>query len=149
MLTLIGLFYLLYSVRLFFINEPMKEYSAIIAITIALLSFVELWLSIYHLFKERKSRNLTAIAFRTMGLALSLFALVNTQSSIFMALGKDYRTVNASSGTISGGIAIALGVFLLIRSSYIQGRKRQGIRNDSMRNVIISLVKDSSHTCEK
>lgn len=93
MLTLIGLFYLLYSVRLLFINEPMKEYSAIIAITIALLSFVELWLSIYHLFKERKSRNLTAIAFRTMGLALSLFALVNTQSSIFMALGKDYRTV--------------------------------------------------------
>lgn len=29
-----------------------------------------------------------------------------------MALGKDYRTVNASSGTISGGIAIALGGLL-------------------------------------
>lgn len=125
MLTLIGLFYLfLYSVRLFFINEPMKEYSAIIAITIALLSFVELWLSIYHLFKERKSRNLTAIAFRTMGLALSLFALVNTQSSIFMALDKDYRTVNASFGTISGGIAIALGVFLLIMI-FVRSRKEE------------------------
>lgn len=125
MLTLIGLFYLfLYSVRLFFINEPMKEYSVIIATTIALLSFVKLGLSIYHLFKERKSRNLTAIAFRTMGLALSLFALVNTQSSIFMALGKDYRTVNASSGTISGGIAIALGVFLLIMI-FVRSRKEE------------------------
>lgn len=123
-LMLIGIFYLLYALRLFLIEEPTKEHSIILAITIALLSFIELELSIHHLCHDRKSKSMTVISFRTMGLALSFFVLVNTQSSILTALGKEHTSADAIFGVIAGEIAIALGIFLLIKN-FVRSRKEK------------------------
>lgn len=94
------------------------------AITIALLSFIELELSIHHLCHDRKSKSMTVISFRTMGLALSFFVLVNTQSSILTALSKEHTTADAIFGVIAGEIAIALGIFLLIKN-FVRSRKEK------------------------
>lgn len=50
-----------------------------------------------------------------MHLSISLFSLVNTQSSIFMALNKVNNKANGSFGIIVGSITILLGLYLVIK----------------------------------
>ena len=113
-LVLIGLFYLLYALRLFFIEIEIKEYPIILAIAIAAFSFLELGLSIYEFLINRKSKDMTILSFRTMNLALSLFALVNTQNALLMANGTPNQKADGLFGVIAGAIAILLGIGLIV-----------------------------------
>ncbi len=111
----IGLFFLLYAMRLFFIESEQREYPRILAITIALFSFIEVGLSIYQFANHRKSTDMSVIAFRTMNLALSVFALVNTQNALFMAQGHVNDFANGLFGVIAGAIAMLLGIALITK----------------------------------
>ena len=113
-LVLIGVFYLLYALRLFFIEIEIKEYPIILAIAIAAFSFLELGLSIYEFSINRKSKDMTILSFRTMNLALSLFALVNTQNALLMANGTPNQKADGLFGVIAGAIAILLGIGLIV-----------------------------------
>ena len=87
----------------------------ILAITIALFSFIELGISIYQLYKSKGKNDLVNTSFRIMNLSISLFSLVNTQSSIFMALNKVNNKANGSFGILVGSITILLGLYLVIK----------------------------------
>ena len=113
-LVLIGLFYLLYALRLFFIEIEIKEYPIILAIAIAAFSFLELGLSIYEFSINRESKDMSILSFKTMNLALSLFALVNTQNALLMANGTPNQKADGLFGVIAGAIAILLGIGLII-----------------------------------
>ncbi len=114
-LILIGIFYLTYSVTLLNKINENKGYSMILAITIALFSFIELGISIYQLYKSKGKNHLVNTSFRIMNLSISLFSLVNTQSSIFMALNKVNNKANGSFGILVGSITILLGLYLVIK----------------------------------
>ena len=124
-LILIGLFYLLYAMRLFLIEEEIKEYPIILSITIAAFSFLELALSIYQFSINRKNKDMTVVSFRTMNLALSLFAIVNTQNALLMAQGEPNQLADGLFGVIAGGVAILLGVGLII----LIVKKKKNIEN--------------------
>lgn len=124
-LVLIGLFYLLYAMRLFFIEEETKEYHIIVAIAVAAFSFLELGLSIYQFSINRKNKDMTVVSFRTMNLALSLFAIVNTQNALLMAQGEPNQLADGIFGVIAGGVAILLGIGLII----LIVRKKKNIEN--------------------
>ena len=113
-LVLIGLFYLLYAMRLFFVEEEIKEYPIILSITIAAFSFLELGLSIYQFSINRTNKDMTVVSFRTMNLALSLFAIVNTQNALLMAQGEPNQLADGLFGVIAGGVAILLGIGLIV-----------------------------------
>ena len=87
----------------------------ILAITIALFSFIELGIPIYQLYKSKGKNDLVNTSFRIMNLSISLFSLVNTQSSIFMALNKVNNKANGSFGILVGSIIILLGLYLVIK----------------------------------
>ena len=54
------------------------------------------------------------LSFRTMNLALSLFALVNTQNALLMAHGTPNQKADGLFIVIAGAIAIFLGIGLII-----------------------------------
>ena len=124
-LVLIGLFYLLYAMRLFFIEEEIKEYPIVLSIAIAAFSFLELGLSIYQFSINRTNKDMTVVSFRTMNLALSLFAIVNTQNALLMAQGEPNQLADGLFGVIAGGIAILLGIGSII----LIFRKKKNIEN--------------------
>ena len=57
---------------------------------------------------------MTVVSFRTMNLALSLFAIVNTKNALLIAQGEPNQLADGLFGVIAGGIAILLGIALLI-----------------------------------
>ena len=122
-IVLIGLLYTLYAVRLFFMEDEIKEYSLILAITIALFSFIELGIAINNLFiKERK--DLLNLSFRSLSFSLALFAINNTQNALLMALGKPNNFADGIFGVISGSITILLGIFVLIKTLLFLHKKK-------------------------
>lgn len=104
-LVLIGLFYLLYSLRLFFVKSSQKDYSIILAITLALLSFLELGVAIHQMRIHRKNPDMTVVAFLAMNLSLA----------IFIAHGYVNDFANGLFGPIAGSFAIALGIALFLK----------------------------------
>lgn len=115
-LILIGIIYSIYMARYLFTNENLKEYSEIIAITIALASFIELGTSIFSLIKANKKKDSVVFSYKIVNFSSSLFALVNTQSAL-LAADNIYDVVSVSLfGIVSGIITTCLGIFLLIKN---------------------------------
>lgn len=121
-LAVIGLSYLLYSLRFFF-SEGNKAHSIVLAIVIATLSFFEFGYSLYRLVKERKKNDIVSFAFRMMSFATSLFALANTQAEILMALGHQANIENGSFGVAMGSLSILLSVSLFLKTNRVSLKK--------------------------
>ena len=116
-IVLIGIAYLLLAISLFFLENQIKEYSIIIAITIAFFSFLDLGIAIRQFIKTPK-KNSIALNFRILNLSLALFAIVNTQNAIFMAKGSPNNIADGTFGVIAGTLTVLAGTFLLIKNLY-------------------------------
>ena len=116
-IVLIGIFYLLLAISLFFLKNQIKEYSIIIAIAIAFFSFLELGIAIRQFIKTPK-KNSIALNFRILNLSLALFAIVNTQNAILMAKGSPNNIADGTFGVIAGTLTVLAGTFLLIKNLY-------------------------------
>ena len=114
-LVIIGIAYTIYAARLFFIPNKNINYSLKLAIAIAFISFVELGYAIYTFLAVKNKKDIIPLAYRTMGLATGLFALVNTQSAIMMANGTQSNFADGLFGVIAGVITIILGFYLMIQ----------------------------------
>ena len=116
-IVLIGIFYLLLAISLFFLKNQIKEYSIIIAIAIAFFSFLDLGIAIRQFIKTPK-KNSIALNFRILNLSLALFAIVNTQNAIFMPKGSPNNIADETFGVIAGTLTVLAGTFLLIKNLY-------------------------------
>lgn len=116
-IVLIGIFYLLLAISLFFLKNQIKEYSIIIAIAIAFFSFLDLGIAIRQFIKTPK-KNSIALNFRILNLSLALFAIVNTQNAILMAKGSPNNIADGTFGVIAGALTVLAGTFLLIKNLY-------------------------------
>ena len=116
-IVLIGIAYLLLAISLFFLENQIKEYSIIIAITIAFFSFLDLGIAIRQFIKTPK-KNSIALNFRILNLSLALFAIVNTQNATLMAKGSPNNIADGIFGVIAGTLTVLAGTFLLIKNLY-------------------------------
>ena len=122
-----SLLYILYSVWLIFYPVETK-YGEITAITIATITFTEIGLNMRGFLKHRKSAYPLLHALKTIGLGTSLISLVLTQSAILsFTMEMQYPVVNGFFGTIMGGCAALLGLYMIWRIGKIEkqngGRK--------------------------
>lgn len=108
--------YVLYSIRLLF-GESSASYPMVIALIIAMYTFVEFGINIREAIRLRKSHALEAKALRALSFASTLLCFVLTQTAImsFAAEG-DNRATNALSGIIFGGLATLVGVYVMVNS---------------------------------
>lgn len=123
-LVIIGIAYTIYAARLFFIPNKNINYSLKLAIAIAFISFVELGYAIYTFLAVKNKKDIIPLAYRTMGLATGLFALVNTQSAIMMANGTQSNFADGLFGVIAGVITIILGFYLMIQIKKYQVKNK-------------------------
>jgi len=108
--------YVLYSVRLFFGGKT-GSYDMIIALVIAMYTFVEFGVNIREAIRLRKSKVLEAKALRAISFSGTLLCFVLTQTAImsFAAEG-DNSFANALSGVVFGGLAALRGIFVIMDS---------------------------------
>ena len=122
-----SLLYIIYSI--WSIYDPIQtEYGKITAITIATITFTEIGLNMRGVLKHRKSKYPMLHALKTIGLGTSLISLVLTQSAILSFTGDlQYPAINGFFGTVMGGLAALLGVYMIWRIGKIEkqngGRK--------------------------
>ena len=113
---LIGLLYSLYSIRFFFLEDKITNYPTTFAIAIAAFSFLELILTIKHLFNKKIRENPLFLAFRSLAFSIALFAIVNTQDALLMATNNPNNIANGILGIFMGIITIFIGLYSLIKS---------------------------------
>ena len=119
-ITFSSICYVLYAVRLFF-GGSAGTYPIHVALMIALYTFFEFGVNIRDVIRLRKSSEIEAKALRAINLASTLLCFVLTQIAImsFAAEG-DNRFVNALSGVGFGGLAAAIGIYVLLDSRVYQ-----------------------------
>lgn len=113
-----GVLFTFYMARLFFIDD-VKRYDLIWSITIAAASFFELGFSIFNLHRAKKSQDILLQSFRGCSVASSCYAIVLTQVALLSATSTPSASANfynALTGVILGGVAVLIGVVLLIIS---------------------------------
>lgn len=111
-----GALFTFYMARLFFIND-VKQYDLIWSITIATASFFELGISIFNLYRAKQSKDILLQSFRGCNVASSCYAIVLTQVALLSATNTSQAVAsfyNALTGVILGGVAVVIGVVLLI-----------------------------------
>lgn len=122
-IVLIGLIYALYAIRLFFLENIVKEYSTILAISIASFSFVELGIAIKNLFKKSMNTEPLVLSFRTLSFSVALFAIVNAQNAILMATSHPDNFADGLFGVLAGLIAVIIGLYSLHYTIFFDNKK--------------------------
>lgn len=115
------------SYSLWSIYHPkIVEFREITAITIATITFTEIGVNLSGVLKHRKSKTPLLHAFKTISLGTSLISLVLTQSAILSFESKSSNpAVNGILGTIMGGCATLLGVYMIWRINKIRKEDNQ------------------------
>lgn len=116
LLLVSGALFVIYMARLFFIEES-KEYGLILSIAIAAFSFAEFGLSIYNFAKARKTDDVLLQSFKGCSLVSSCYAIVLTQVALLSATGTSGSLYNAIVGVVMGGVALLIGLYLLIKAA--------------------------------
>lgn len=120
-----SLLFVIYSLRLFIIQEPLVKYSTIGAITIAAVTFFEIGAAIRGVFLARKKEDRLMESIRLTNLATALISLVLTQTAIMsFAHGGDYTIYIGCSGVLFGGIAAIIGGYMIAKGRvHMNGEK--------------------------
>ncbi len=113
-LSFSGLCYVGYSVRLFF-GGSAGQYGMVMALAIAVYTFVEFGIQIYELLKLRKQHDLEAKALRIISFCGILVSFVLTQTAImsFSELG-EHNVSDGLAGVIFGGLVVLVGLISII-----------------------------------
>lgn len=113
-LSISGLCYVGYSVRLFF-GGSAGQYSEVMALAIAAYTFVEFGIQIHDLIKLRKQHDLEAKALRLVSLCGILVSFVLTQTAImsFSEPG-EHNFSDGLAGVVFGGLVVIVGVISLL-----------------------------------
>lgn len=109
-----GLMYIVYMLRLVFINTSSFHYDAFLSINIAFVSFIEMGFAIAGILRVKRSghyyRNIKII-----NLASACTAIILTQVSLLsFTETQGANRVNGLSGAGVGGFIVLLGIFILI-----------------------------------
>lgn len=116
--------FVLYMARLFFVEED-SFYGLIPSITIAAFSFGELGMSIGGFVKSRKRKDLMLFSLKGSKIASGLYAIVLTQTAILSAQGESGMSkYNALSGVAFGGLALVVGIGVIIYTFSAKGIKK-------------------------
>lgn len=114
-----GLCYVFYSIRLFVTSERIY-FPPIIANIIAIYTFIEFGLNIRNYIKIWNNHDLESEAIRHIRLSATLISFVMTQVAILSFAAEDFPlTSSGLSGIIFGGMAALIGVYMVIRSYYL------------------------------
>ncbi len=115
MLIIAGLVYLLYIVQIF-LDSHTQSYDLIIAITIALIAFCEIFFSIRGLIKTKNSKDLLLVALKLINVCSALSSLVLTQIALLALPDNtgDYILYNTLFGIFIGIITIFIGIYMFI-----------------------------------
>lgn len=128
LLILIGVLFAGYMAKLFFIPEKSK-YDLIVSIAIAFCSFLELGISIFYLYKDKRTNdNILLTSIRYCNLADGLFAIVLTQMAILSA--QTENTINTSMyngvvGIVMSVLVVLLGIIILLKVNKINKDKNK------------------------
>lgn len=112
-LLLSSIFYIVYMIRLFFIKSS-YDYGIIPAITIALISFAELTVAIFGLFKSNKRKDLLLSGLKCVNLASAFTAIALTQAMLLSfnanEIGVDHSKYNAVGGVVFGTLCLIISL---------------------------------------
>ncbi len=132
LILIAGLTFGIYMGRLFFSPQD-YFYSLISSILVALCSFIELGIAIYHLCKIRKKNDILLSSLRLCNLVSAIFALVLTQVAILSATGaNDTAYFNGVTGVIAGLSAVGIGIYIIIHSAYLDKEKKKQTQQQSI-----------------
>ena len=128
-----SIFYTTYSVKNFFWPSN-TEYSLIAGLVIAIVTFVELTISIIGIVLAKKRENVVYETMKLINLVSSFIALVLTQTALlsFSHTG-DTSVYNGISGLIFGSLSIIVGVYMIVHSHFaVKGLELQYIRKSDI-----------------
>lgn len=121
-----SLLFVIYSFRLFIIQEHFVKYSTIGAIAIATVTFFEIGAAIRGVFLARKKEDQLMESIRLTNLATALISLVLTQTAIMsFAHGGDYTLYIGCSGVLFGGIAAIIGSYMIAKGKAHMNNEKQ------------------------
>lgn len=123
-LTISACIYIIYSARLF-ITKVEPSYSFLTAITLTGVTFVEIVLAIHGLLTTSKEHEPAVNAIKMTNLSSSLISLMLTQSAIMSISNKENipSFYHGLAGIFIGGIAIIIGIYMIIHMSRILNGK--------------------------
>lgn len=122
-LMMTSIIYIIYMIRLFFVTQTFN-YTAILGISIATVSFLELGMAIRGLIKSRKMNDLLFTGLKTINFSSALVAIVLTQTAL-LSFSSDAEVAvinyhNAIFGVSVGVITLALSLFMIYRYNVVK-----------------------------
>lgn len=117
-----GVAYIVSCVRLF-LGYDQTRYTKIIAISIALFTFVELFISIIGAYQTRKNKQPLIEAVKMTNFCSALISLVLTQTALLSFQEGNYSFYNGISGTVFGSITICIAIYMITYSYWKLSRK--------------------------
>ena len=140
-----SIIYIIYMARLVFFDVKVYDYTMIMGIMIACVSFVELGVAIYGLFRVKKSghyhRNIKII-----NLCSALTAIILTQIAILTFTGTpNVNMLNGFSGMGVGVVALLLAIYIYFapRVSIIDREHNKYVLVKKENNSLVDLEKES------
>lgn len=113
---LTSLSYALYSIRLF-MGQKTMEFPMMIALIIALYTFLEFGINIRDAIRLRKLHDLESAALKFINLASTMICFVLTQTAILsFADENDASKANGLAGILFGVLAGLIGVYMIFKS---------------------------------
>lgn len=121
-----GLEYLIYMLLLNFDIFPLNRFHMNIAILIALVSFIELGLAIFSVFKV-KEKGRAFLDLKIINLILSLQAIVLTETAILSFTSENnYQKYSSFSGILLGILVTLIGLIMFLLPLFtISGNEKQ------------------------
>lgn len=117
--------YALYSIRLF-MGQRALEYPMIIALLIAVYTFLEFGINIKDTIRLRKLHDLESAALKFISLASTMICFVLTQTAILsFADERDTSVANGLAGILFGGIAGLIGLFMIVKSYRLERESQE------------------------
>lgn len=137
-LIAVSVFYILYSVRLFFYPET-ASYHMYVGMGIATFTFTELALNIRGVIIERHNHTPLIHAIKMINLASSLICLALTQTALLSFADTKSPVVQSQAngliGVIMGCVATIIGVAMIIRIKLIQNDKYYAVAFKKVRKL--------------